>query len=296
MIEAFGPHTARPERPRLLAVMAHPDDETFGMGGTLAFYSWCGADTFLTCTTDGAAGDVDAEWLARYGSVVATREAELRCAAETLGLRGVHMLRYRDSGMPGTADNQHPDSLCSAPLEDVTARITRDIRLVRPHVVVTFDPIGGYRHPDHIITHLATVNAFQDAGNPTIELDGLPAYQPQKLYYHVLPRFFLRLFVRMMPLFGKDPTRFGRNQDVDLTSFINEEFPVHAHIDFLPVARLRQAAVVCHASQISSPTITRSVLGWLTHLLAGGEAFMRAYPVPETSLREYDLFAGVHID
>jgi LmbE family N-acetylglucosaminyl deacetylase len=284
------------ERPRLLTVMAHPDDETFGMGGTLALYSWCGAAVFVVCTTDGAAGDVAPEFIERYGSEVATREAELLCAARTLGMAGVALLRYRDSGMPGTPQNHHPDSLFSAPFEDVVYKITQHIRAIRPHVVVTFDPIGGYRHPDHIVTHRATVQAFHAAGNPALYPGDLPPYQPQKLYYQVFPRQMLRLVVRMMPLFGKDPTRFGRNQDVDLTSFVNEEFPTHAQIDYLPVTRLRDAAVACHASQISGPTLTRSFVGWITRLLSGGESFMRAYPPPESGLRERDLFAGVHFD
>jgi LmbE family N-acetylglucosaminyl deacetylase len=276
--------------------MAHPDDESFGLGGTLALYSSYGVAVYLICTTDGAAGDVDPALIERYGSAEACREAELRCAAEKLGLAGLHMLHYRDSGMPGSPQNQHPASLYSAPLDEVVARITHDIRCVRPHVVITFDPIGGYRHPDHIVTHQATVQAFQAAADPQQYPDDLPPYQPQKLYYTVFPRFFLRLFVRMMPLFGKDPKRFGRNQDVDLTSFVNEEFPVHARIDFQAVRKQRDAAVACHASQITSPTLTQSVIGWFIRLMAGGESFMRAHPTPEPGKVERDLFTGVTID
>ncbi len=288
--------TSHEARPRLLAVMAHPDDETFGIGGTLALYSWCGAAVYLICTTDGAAGDVAPHLLERYGSVEACREEELRCAARKLGLTQVYMLGYRDSGMPGTPDNQHPRSLYSAPLDEVTARITHLIRLLRPHVVVTFDPIGGYRHPDHIVTHQATVQAFHAAGQAERYPDDLPPYQPHKLYYSVFPRLFLKIVVRLMPLFGKDPARFGRNADVDLTTLVHEEFPVHAQIDFLPVAYLRDAATACHASQISSPTLTQSLLGWAARLFAGGENFMRAYPPAEPGLRERDLFTGVSIE
>ncbi len=291
-----GSRIAEAARPRLLAVLAHPDDETFGMGGTLALYSWLGAAVHLICTTGGEAGTIDPEYLERYGSATATRESELRCAAEKLDLTGVHLLGYRDSGMAGTPDNQHPQSLYSASLEDVTAQITHLIRALRPHVVVTFDPIGGYRHPDHIVTHQATVKAFAAASDPACYPGAEPPYQPQKLYYQIVPRLFLKLYVRLMPVFGQDPTRFGRNQDVDLTSFINEEFPVHARIDYMPVARQRQAAIACHASQLGSPTLTRSLIGALSRLLAGGEAFMRAYPAPKPGLHERDLFAGVHID
>jgi LmbE family N-acetylglucosaminyl deacetylase len=283
-------------RPRLLAVLAHPDDESFGMGGTLAFYSWCGAATYLVCTTDGAVGDVAPELLARYGSVEATREAELRCAAEKLGLTGLELYGYRDSGMPGAPDNEHPRSLVSASFEELVARITHSIRAVRPHVVVTFDPVGGYGHPDHITTHLATVEAFQAAGDASRFPGALPPYRPQKLYYQVFPRFVLRLFVRLMPLWGKDPTRFGRNQDVDLTIFVNEEFPIHTRIDFRPVEPRRAAAVACHASQISSPTLTQSIVGTLLRFFSGGETFMRAHPPVARRRRERDLFSGVVLD
>jgi LmbE family N-acetylglucosaminyl deacetylase len=286
-----------PDRPRLLAVLAHPDDETFGTGGTLALYTWCGAATYLICTTDGAAGTIDPEFIRHYGSKVATRTAELHCAASQLGLHHVWMLGYRDSGMPGTPDNEHPDSLSCAPLDTVAARITRYIRQVRPHVVITFDPIGGYRHPDHIITHQATVQAFHAAGDPDQFPDpALPPYQPQKLYYHVFPRHWLRLFVRLMPLFGKDPRRFGRNQDVDLTTFAYDEFPVHARITYTAVQHQRDAAVNCHASQTRNATVTQSMIGHVMRLLAGGDSFMRAYPPATAGLHEHDLFAGVQID
>lgn len=283
-------------RPRLLAVMAHPDDETFGPGGTLAFYAWCGAATAVVCTTDGAAGIMAPHLLERYGSAVACREAELRCAAAKLGLHELHMLRYRDSGMPGTPDNDHPQALVQAPLDEVTERITRQIRAFRPHVVVTFDPIGGYRHPDHIATHRATVEAFHAAGDPARYPGDLPPYQPQKLYYTIFPRFWLRLFVKLMPLFGQDPTRFGQNQDVDLTQLVDEEFPVHAQVDYLPVAAVREAAIACHASQVSNPTLMQSMLSNVMRVFERGDSYMRAYPTPEPGLRERDLFAGVTID
>lgn len=296
MVQPYIPREAYAARPRLLVVMAHPDDESFGVGGTLALYNWCGAITQLICTTGGEAGDVAPEFIERYGSVVACREAELQCAADKLGINKVYMLGYRDSGMAGSADNDHPASLFRASLDEVAARITHIIRIFRPHIVITFDPVGGYRHPDHIATHQATVRAFHAAGNPALYVDSIPSYQPQKLYYQVFPRAFLRIFVRLMPLLGKDPRRFGRNQDVDLTALVKDEFPVHARIDFLPVADQREAAVACHASQISSPTPTQSLFGWLLRLISGGEVFMRAYPPPQAGLYERDLFVGVTID
>jgi len=93
---------------RILAVLAHPDDESFGMGGTLAYYAQRGVKIHLVCATRGEVGEVEPEYLAEYQSIAELREAELRCAAEHLGIDGLHLLDYRDSGMPGTAHNRHP--------------------------------------------------------------------------------------------------------------------------------------------------------------------------------------------
>ncbi|MFP4438836.1 MAG: PIG-L deacetylase family protein [Chloroflexaceae bacterium] len=282
-------------RPTMLTVLAHPDDESFGLGGTLAFYAWCGTAVHLVCATGGEVGHSTPEMLQGYSSLAELRTDELRCAAAKLGLASVELLGYRDSGMPGTPDNQHPQALAAAPLPEVVTRVTRAIRRVRPQVVITFDPIGGYRHPDHIAIHLATVEAFHAAGNPDIVTEALPPYQPQKLYFTTFSRRLLRLFVTLMPLFGKDPRRFGRNQDVDLASIALEQFPIHAWIDFLPVAEQKAAAIACHASQGSDtdPSLVQRAVAWLFRHMSGKETFIRAYPPPTPQLKERDLFAGV---
>src|SRR5512139_162177 len=99
-----------PTKPALIAVLAHPDDESFGMGGTLSLYAQRGYSVYLVCATRGEVGTVDPENMRKFGSIAELREAELRCAAEHLGLREVFFLGYRDSGMPGSADNSHPDA------------------------------------------------------------------------------------------------------------------------------------------------------------------------------------------
>jgi LmbE family N-acetylglucosaminyl deacetylase len=133
------------QRPTLLAVLAHPDDETFGMGGTLALYARRGYAVHLVCATHGEVGEVEAEQMEGYASIADLREHELMCAASQLGLSEVHFLKYRDSGMPGSPDNQHPQALFAAPLEQVVGDVVASIRQIRPQVVITFDPIGGYR-------------------------------------------------------------------------------------------------------------------------------------------------------
>ena len=125
---------------RLLAVVAHPDDETFGMGGTLAYYADQGVDVHLICATRGEVGEVEPERLTGYDSIADLREHELRCAAAILGIKQIHFLGYRDSGMPGSPDNEHPQALVQAPLEKVAGEIIHIMRQVRPQVVLTFDP------------------------------------------------------------------------------------------------------------------------------------------------------------
>lgn len=280
-------------RPTLLSVMAHPDDETFGMGGTLAWYARAGAITQLICATGGEMGDVAPEYLDGYASIADRRRAELECATTTLGIAKVIMLGYRDSGMEGAPANQHPEALAAAPIEEVAARVTQHIRALRPQVVVTFDPIGGYRHPDHIAIHRATVRAFHAAGDPHAYPSDLPPHTPQKLYYQTFPRGLLRFVVRMMPLFGRDPRHFGRNGDIDIASIAETDFPIHTTIDYLSVAEIRAIASACHASQGGNSPMMRGLPPKLLALFGGRETFMRAYPPAAPGLREDDLFAGV---
>jgi LmbE family N-acetylglucosaminyl deacetylase len=281
-------------RPTLLAVLAHPDDETFGTGGTLALYASRGVDVHLVCATRGEVGTVDADCLETYGSIAELREAELRCAAKTLGLRDVHFLGYRDSGMPGSEDNHHPQALAAAPRAEVVEKVVCAIREIRPQVVITFDPIGGYRHPDHIAIQAATVEAFSAARDPQAFPESLPAYQPQRLFFYTIPHRWLRLAVKVMPLFGQDPHHFGRNKDVDIASFAIDDFPIHARVDYSPVARLRVEAARCHASQ-GGGTMAGGLQGFVMRLGRNREAFMQAYPEPQDGKVSKDLFTEVDV-
>ncbi len=274
----------------ILAVLAHPDDESFGMGGTLALYAKHGASVYLVCATRGEAGDVDPGYLKGFASIGERREAELRCAAEKLGLTEVHFLDYRDSGMPGSPDNQHPQALAAAPLDEVAGKVAYYMRQLRPQVVLTFDPIGGYKHPDHIAIHNATVKAFQLAGDPAYD-GNLPPYQPQKLYFHLIPKGYLRFAVRVMPIFGKDPRRFGRNGDINLAELAKDgDFPIHARIHYREVERAKEAASQCHASQLGGAGLRRGPMRWAQALFGETDHFMRVYPPVEGRVRERDLF------
>ncbi len=279
---------------RLLAVVAHPDDETFGMGGTLAHYAEQGVEVHLVCATRGEVGEVDPDMLDGYQSVGDLREHELCCAADVLGLKKVHFLDYRDSGMPKSPENEHPRALIRAPLTEVAEKIAFYIRDIKPQVVITFDPMGGYGHPDHIAVHKAVVEAFEMSGNASREINNLEAFSPDKLYFHIFPRKMLRWIVKFMPLFGQDPSRFGKNADIDLTSIISTTYPEHARVNYRKVAKKREKASACYASQ-GGDQQSGYFLSWLLRIFRSTESFMRAYPLPETPYKiEKDLFNGIN--
>jgi LmbE family N-acetylglucosaminyl deacetylase len=234
---------------------------------------------------------VGPEYLQDHKSIGELREAELRCAASHLGLAGVHFLDYRDSGMTGSAENGHPEALIQAPLDKVASEIATYIREIKPQVVITFDPIGGYRHPDHIAIHQATVEAFHLAGNPDFKND-LPPFQPKKLFYHTISRRFIRAAVRLIRLFGKDPSRWGENKDIDLTSLAIDDYPINALINYRDVEHRKSAASFCHASQ-GGAGLAKGPLGWIARLVGGKDQFMRAYPPAEPEECESDLFSGI---
>lgn len=275
----------------LLAVFAHPDDETFGPGGTLARYAHEGVPVHLICATRGEAGENNVGTLGDCPDLACKREEELRCAARILGLAGVHLLDYRDSGMPGSPHNSHPRALTRADLRAVATQIAERLVALRPQVVLTFDPFGGYGHPDHITIHRATVLAFQMAREGLLPADE----QPKKLYYTTFPRALLRLLVYLMPLVGRDPKAAGKNKDINLVRILEHELPVTTRIDVSLYYHLREQAGACHSSQLAGPSsISGWLPKWLVRRLRRIETFHRAIPVFAKGERlERDLFAGI---
>jgi N-acetyl-1-D-myo-inositol-2-amino-2-deoxy-alpha-D-glucopyranoside deacetylase len=261
----------------ILSVLAHPDDESFGMGGTLALYAQKGYDVYLVCATRGEVGDVASEHMKGYSSIAELRENELRCAAGHLGLKGVFFLGYRDSGMPGSPDNQHPDAQTAHSVDEIAGKVVKYIRELKPDVVLTFDPIGGYRHPDHIQSHRATVLAFEKAADAAFHPEAGTPFQPSRLYFHTFPRGFLKLVVKLMPLFGKDPRKFGNNGDIDMQSIAEVDFPIHARVNIRSVQEIKAAAGACHASQGGGGNMTRGMMGLFFKLFGEHEEYMQAY-------------------
>lgn len=278
---------------RLLYFGAHPDDETFGMGSTLAQYAAAGAQVYCVVSTRGEAGTVDPELLKGYPSIGDRRWAELKAAAEILGLTEIRWLGYRDSGMRGTKDNQHPKALAMAPLEDVAAKIVKIIRELKPDVVVTHDAGGGYGHPDHIATHNGAVAAFYAAADPAQYKEAGPPFQPSKLYFGVRPRGLMRMAVRLMPLFGQDPHHAGRNRDIDFTKTMGVDYPVHAVIRLKKQSvMIRNKAAACHSSQGGGMPARWGpfrIIRFVDRFRGPRDYFMREYP-PPTKKPEKDLF------
>jgi len=193
----------KPQRPlTVLAVFAHPDDEGFGCGGTLAALAAGGHRVTLVCATNGDVGEISDPGLATPATLGAVRQGELRAAMDVTGIRDVRFLNYRDSGMAGTEDNRHPACLYQAAAERVSAQVAAVLRELRPDLVITHDPTGGYGHPHHvaICRHTAVAaESCSDGGKPL-------------LYYLCFPRSaFQRMWremteARIRPPFSADDT------------------------------------------------------------------------------------------
>jgi LmbE family N-acetylglucosaminyl deacetylase len=278
---------------RFLTVLAHPDDESFGPGGTLAKYARAGVDVHIAIATDGAAGSVIEEYNDRREKLVEIRTAELEKAVNILG-GTLHMLCYRDSGYVGDPANDHPQAFVQVDKAETTGRIVELIRTIRPQVIMTHDETGGYFHPDHIRCYEITTTAFHAAGDPAQFPDrGSAPYQPQRLYYSVFPNRYLKFFILLMRLRGQDPTRVGRNNDIDFTNLGRPDADLHAHIDIKDVWDIKRQASAEHQSQGGG---TGGFAGrlpvWLQKRIFGKEYFMRGFPPAPDGKQETDLFGG----
>jgi LmbE family N-acetylglucosaminyl deacetylase len=277
----------------LLAVLAHPDDESYGPGGSLARYARCGVDVHVAIATDGAAGSIDDKWAGDRSRLTEARIEELASATKILGVT-LHTLGYRDSGYIGDEANRHPAAFINSDIEEAVCRVVKLIREIRPQVVLTHDETGGYYHPDHIQCYKITTAAFHAAGDPEKYPNIGPApYQPQKLYYSVFSYRWTRFMVRLMRLRGMDPTRAGRNKDVDLTGLGVDPARITTKINYRQYWDIKRAAGTAHGSQGGGSSYTRLFPGWLQKLIFSNETFMLAYPPPKPGLKEKDFFEGI---
>ena len=279
----------------LLAVLAHPDDETFGCGGLLAKYAAEGVKVTLICATRGEVGEISEPSLANPENLAQVRERELRAACDVLGIGELFILGYRDSGMRGTPDNRHPQALCQASRQEVAGRIVEIIRQVRPQVMVTFDPNGGYGHPDHIAVHHATKEAFSAAGDAAGYVqqmrNGLEPYQPRKLYYVTFPRSMVRAFQEAIIAAGiqsdfsdLDPETIGV-PDGDITTVVD----VGGYVG------QKEGAALCHRTQIQGDQPFTWIPEAIRSRFLSAEYLIRAEPLTALchGAREEDIFDGI---
>jgi mycothiol S-conjugate amidase len=171
----------------VLSVHAHPDDEASKGAATMARYHAEGVRTVLVTCTGGEAGDIlnpAADSPEARADLGAVRRRELDDAVAIIGYDELYLLGYRDSGMPETDHNVHPDNFANADLDEATGRLVRVIRRERPQVLVGYAPdTGGYTHADHQRVHEISVAAFERAGDPEWFPETGEPWQPLKLYY-----------------------------------------------------------------------------------------------------------------
>lgn len=264
---------------RLLAVLAHPDDESMGMGGTLAKYASEGVETHLVCATRGERGwfgpDEQNPGLLALGKI---RERELENAVQELGMQGLHFLDYID----GEVDQvDHAEAI---------RKIVTHIRRIMPQVVVTFPPDGNYGHPDHIATGQFTSAAIICAADASYQdSENFAPYRVSKLYYMVDSENFIKLvapFVGDMTFPVDDQLR-GEVAWKDWMITTRIEMAEHCHTAW--------RAIRHHQSQL--PT-----LGQLAEMhedagvavLAMQGTFYRAFSLVNAGREiEKDLFAGI---
>lgn len=275
----------------LLALFAHPDDEAFGTGGTLAHYAQAGVRTTLVCATRGEAGEIAEGVDATPQTLGAVRENELRCAAETMGVAELIFLDYRDSGMAGSPENQHPRAFINAPAEEVVPQLVRIIRQVRPEIVVTFEPNGGYGHPDHIAIHKHTVAAFHAAADASRYPEAGPAWQAARLYYTAIPRSFFTHMWEQLTALGRDMSDYGWLENGGDHGWPDEA--VTAVIDVGETVEAKWSALHCHRTQFGPANLFRQLPEAMVKDLMRHESFSQAWPERATAAPDDDLFAGL---
>ena len=273
----------------VLAAFAHPDDEGFGCGGTLAMLVARGAQITLVCATNGDVGEISDPALATQETLPQIRRDELRQAMALTGVQDLRFLGYRDSGMAGTEDNDHPGSLYQADPDEVVGRLVEAIREVRPEVVITHDPTGGYGHPDHTTVHRHMTRTFSLAGDADYTgspVSGSRPWAPRLLYYTCFPKSkFRRMWQHMLdagitpPFAAEDVENLG-TPDEAVTTVMD----VSAFVD------IKIASLNCHRTQISPTGPFARLPQKLMREIMSTEHYTLAFP--EGAGREADLLAG----
>jgi len=263
---------------KLLTVFPHPDDETLGLGSTLARYSAEGIETYLVCATRGERGWFDSEGPdPGLEGVARIREMELRCAAEQLGIHEVSFLDYID----GDVDQADP--------EEIIGKIVSHIRRIKPQIVVSFGPDGAYGHPDHIALSQFTNGALVCAADRNfVDVNVQPPHRVLK-FYHMVDS--LDIVSAAIEAFG------GISMDVDGVTRHHvgwENWQITTRLDNNKHLDKVQKAIRCHKSQLPGyGPIAEWSLAELEPIFGAG-SFYRAFSLVNGGRTlETDLFEGL---
>jgi N-acetyl-1-D-myo-inositol-2-amino-2-deoxy-alpha-D-glucopyranoside deacetylase len=274
----------------ILACFAHPDDESFSVGGTLAYYAARGIPTTLVCATRGEAGKIADPSLATQENLGEVREAELRDAASALGIESVEILGHRDSGMEGAEDNNDPRAYVMADRDEVIARLVGYIRSLQPEVVITFDPDGAYGHPDHIAVHHHTVAAVAAARDETRYPEAGPVWAPRRLYFTAISKTRFAEMRRRLTEMGVDTSAFDR-EDMPIIGQDDDEIDVT--MDVRETVAAKRAALKCHATQFGPDNFMTQLAGDVADDLMSLESFTLWWGTPIPEGGDGDLFSGL---
>lgn len=252
---------------RLLAVHAHPDDESMTTGGLLARCAGAGVRTRLMTCTDGRYGPVNPGLglTLTPGELAEVRGMELRAATTVLGVAELDWLGYHDSGMMGSPHNQGPHAFWAEPLEALVEQMVRIVRWFRPHVVVTYDPVGGTGHPDHIQAHRVTLLAVEAALEPGAFTDkGMP-WTVSQVFYPVFPIWAMERFI-IEDLRAGRPHSFDGRSSVEINYTRPDEMVTH-QVDIREVYERKWEALHAHRTQVGShyPQLYRAALARREH-------------------------------
>ncbi|MGW7287897.1 N-acetyl-1-D-myo-inositol-2-amino-2-deoxy-alpha-D-glucopyranoside deacetylase [Streptomyces sp. NPDC054847] len=289
-----------PDR-RLLLVHAHPDDESINNGATMALYAAAGAQVTLVTCTLGEEGEVipaDLAHLApdREDRLGPYRAGELAAAMKELGVTDHRFLggqgRFRDSGMMGLEQNHREGAFWSADVDEVAAHLVEVVRSVRPQVLVTYDPDGGYGHPDHIQAHRVAMRGAALAAEPGFRPDLGAPHSIAKIYWNRVPRSVAEEGFARLRAAGADFSGVAAIGDVP---GVVDDAEITTEIDGTAYADRKAAAMRAHATQIVvdgpffalSNELGQPLFSTEYYQLVAGE------PGAEPGEREHDLFAGV---
>ena len=291
----------------VLSVHAHPDDEASKGAATMARYGAEGVRTVLVTCTGGEAGDIlnpEADTHDVRDNLAAVRRQELDDAVKIIGYDALYLLGYRDSGMPDTEANAHPDNFANADLDEATGRLVEIVRRERPQVIVGYARDRVYAHPDHVRVHEISVLAFERAGDPEWYPERGEPWQPLKLYYsNGFTRERIRALHEWFVARGDESPlakwvehidkRDAEEHDDALEVRTTTRIDVH---DPLDVAR---AALRAHRTQIPSDSFFFRVPLEVEQDLHPWEEYVLARTLVDTGVAEgeyeTDLFAGLRV-